>query len=480
MILPPEVAALIASLQRELEALRAENAALRQEVAELRRRLDTNSTNSSKPPSSDGLRKKPVSLREPSGRPSGGQKGHKGETLRQIVEPDQIMTHEAAARRHCGCALSPVMAVGVERRQLFDLPERLIEVTEHRGLVYACAGCGGRTRAPFPAEARGPAQYGERLRALAVYLHAQQLIPEDRTAETLSDLFGAPGLCAASVAEWTLARAQALAPVVERIEALIRASRVRCLDETGLRVGGGTQWLHAAAAPTLTLYRACGKRGEMPEGLEGGVVVHDGFKPYRNLDGAKRPPAHALCNAHHLRELKALIEFDNESWAENEAWAEKMRDCLRDACRAVAEARARGETALSPAALQTFHARYFDALREGLAWHRSLPRLKKAGPKSGRTKRRAGDNLLIRRHRFKDDVLRFLIDFDVPFTNNLAEQALRMMKVKMKISGGFRTERGAQAFATLRSVIATAHKHGQNILQTLAADPQSLANALTA
>lgn len=467
MILPPEVAALIASLQRELESLRAEN-------AELRRRLGLDSSTSSKPPSSDGLRKKPVSLREPSGRPSGGQKGHKGETLRQLAEPDRIVTHTASACRHCGCALSAAMAAGMEQRQVFDLPERLIEVTEHRGLVYACAGCGGRTRAAFPAEARGPAQYGERLRAVAVYLHAQQLIPEDRTAETLSDLFGAPRLCAASVAQWTLARAQALAPVVARIEALIRASRVRCLDETGLRVGGRTQWLHAAAAPTLTLYRACGKRGEMPEGLEGGVVVHDGFKPYRNLDGAKRPPAHALCNAHHLRELKALIEFDNE------AWAEKMRDCLRDACQAVAEARAREETALSPAAVQTFHARYFDALREGLAFHRSLPRLKKAGPKSGRTKRRAGDNLLIRLHRFKDDVLRFLVDFEVPFTNNLAEQALRMMKVKMKISGAFRTERGAQAFATLRSVIATARKQHNNILKALTADPTLLAIALTA
>lgn len=465
MILPPEVTALIASLQRELEALRAEN-------AELRRRLGLDSSTSSKPPSSDGLRKKPVSLREPSGRASGGQKGHKGETLRQIAEPDRIVTHEAAACRHCGCPLSLAMAAGMERRQVFDLPERLLDVTEHRGLVYACAGCGGRTRAAFPAEAGGPVRYGERVRAAAVYLHAQQLIPEDRTAETLADLFGAPGLCAASVAEWTRRRAEALAPAVERIAAFVHAGRVRCLDETGLRIGGKIHWLHAAATPTLTLYRACDKRGAMPEGLEGGVVVHDGFKPYRRLDSAAQPPAHALCNAHHLRELKALIAFDGEPWAA------KMRDCLRDACRAVGEARARGETALAPAALETFHARYWEALREGLAWHRSLPRLEKAGPASGRTKRRDGDNLLLRLHRFKDDVLRFLVDFEIPFTNNLAEQALRMMKVKMKISGGFRTQQGAQAFAALRSVVATARKQRQNILQTLAADPQAIANAI--
>jgi transposase len=467
MILPPEIAALIASLQRELEALRAEN-------AELRRRLEMNSSTSSKPPSSDGLRKRPVSLREPSDRPSGGQKGHKGETLRQTAEPDRIVTHEAAACRHCGAAFSLREATGGVRRQVFDLPERLIEVTEHRGLVYACACCGKPTRAAFPEGVTGPAQYGDRLRAAAVYLHAQQLIPENRTAEALADLTGADGLCAASVAEWTRRRAGALAPVAERIGALIRAARVRCLDETGLRIGGKTQWLHTAATETLTLYRACARRGAMPEGLEGGVVVHDGFKPYRNLDGAPRPPAHALCNAHHLRELKALIAFDNEPWATG------MRDCLRDACQAVGEARAKGETALSPAALQTFHARYWEALREGLAWHRSLPRLEKAGSKSGRTKRRAGDNLLLRLHRFKDDVLRFLVDFDVPFTNNLAEQALRMIKVKMKISGGFRTPEGAQTFAALRSVIATARKQRQNILNVLAADPTALANAIAA
>jgi transposase len=194
MILSPEISALIASLQRELEALRAEN-------AELRRRLGLDSSTSSKPPSSDGLRKKPVSLREPSGRPSGGQQGHKGETLRQTLEPDRIVTHEAAVCRHCGSGLSRAMAGGLDRRQVFDLPERLIEVTEPQGLVYACAGCGGRTRAAFPEGVTGPAQYGGRIRAAAVYLHAQQLIPEDRAAEALADLIGAGGLCAASVAQ---------------------------------------------------------------------------------------------------------------------------------------------------------------------------------------------------------------------------------------------------------------------------------------
>ena len=197
------------------------------------------------------------------------------------------------------------------------------------------------------------------------------------------------------------------------------------------------------------------------------------FQILRQAELRRPAPAHALCNAHHLRELKAIIAFDAEPWAA------AMRDCLRDACKATGEARARGPTALSPQALEAFHARYWEALRQGLAWHRSLPRLEKAGSKSGRMKRRAGDNLRLRLHRFKDDVLRVLTDFEVPFTSNLAQQALRMMKVKMKISGAFPNPEGAQAFADLRSVIATARKQGQNILHSPAAEPHTLTKAIS-
>jgi transposase len=463
MDLSPEIAALIASLHRELEALRAENAALR-------RRLGLDSSTSSQPPSSDGLKKKPVSLREPSNRPGGGQKGHKGETLRQIAEPDRIVWHEVEGCRHCGAGLSTAMATGVERRQVFDFPVRLMEVTEHRGLLYACASCGERTRASFPEGVVGPAQYGERVKAAGVYLHAQQLIPEDRTALALNDLFGVQSLCPASVAEWTRRRARAFAPIAAGIAAQAGAARVRCLDETGFRIGGRTQWLHTIATDRLTSYRVSARRGDLPAGLAGGVVVHDGFKSYAcRMTGL----AHALCNAHHLRELKALIAFDKEPWAAC------MRDLLLDASRAVDEARVFA-TALAPDLLAAFHERYWEALREGLAYHRKLPRLPRHRSNRGKARRRPGHNLLIRLHKFKDDVLRFLIDFEVPFTNNLAEQALRMMKVKMKISGAFRTFEGAQAFAILRSIIATAAKRRWNILQTIAANPTQLTKAIQA
>ena len=358
------------------------------------------------------------------------------------------------------------MAQETETRQVFDLPKTLIEVTEHRRFIYACAGCGGRTGAAFPAGVEAPAQYGERLRAAAVYLHLQPLIPEERTAETLADLFGVPSICSASVMDWVRRKANALAPAAARIGALVAAARGRCLDETGFRVAGKTQWLHTIATESLTLCRVSDRRGDVPNTLAGGVAVHDGFKSYGALERA----SHALCNAHHLRELKALIEFDHEPWAA------PMRDCLLDANRAVGDAKARGESTLDAAVLERFDTRFWDILREGFAFHRKLPRLPQAA--SGRPKRRPGENLLRRLHQFKDDVLRFLVDFEVPFTNNLAEQALRMMRVKMKISGAFRTFDAAQDFAALRSIVATARKQRCNILQTLTRDAPSLINAL--
>jgi transposase len=207
------------------------------------------------------------------------------------------------------------------------------------------------------------------------------------------------------------------------------------------------------------------QRGDVPKDLTGGVVVHDHFKPYYGLTGA----AHAYCNAHHLRELKALIEIDQEPWAK------AMSELLVEANEA---ARTAGETALPPAAVEGFVARYWEAVRAGLAFHRAMPRLEKCA--KGRPKRRPGHNLLERLKTYKDGVLRFLYDFAVPFTNNLAEQALRMTKVKMKISGAFRTFKGAADFAALRSVVATARKQRLNILDALTAQPRALILTLAA
>ncbi len=245
-------------------------------------------------------------------------------------------------------------------------------------------------------------------------------------------------------------------------------AKVRHLDETGLRVAGKLHWLHTTSSEALTFYRAEEKRRAIPTDLKGGVVVHHGFVPY----GALSQIDHALCNAHHLRELKALLELDGK------AWATRMRDMLIAANAAVRKARDSGAKALASNQVHALVERYWEAVREGLAFHRTLPGLERSPQPRGRLKHRPGFNLLTRLKTFKNDVLRFLVDFDVPFTNNLAEQDIRMTKVKMKISGAFRTLAGARHFACLRSILSTARKRGYESLQTLAATPDALSLAL--
>jgi len=474
MILRPEIRDLISALQREIEVLRMENAALRQEVADLRRQLDKNSSNSSKPPSSDGMKKPPRiagSTRGRSGKTSGGQAGHAGDTLKPVAKPDVVERHEAEACRHCLAGLTIAMVTGVEKRQVFDVPEPRLEVTEHQAMIYRCPHCRGQTTASFPEGVISAAQYGPRVRAVSVYLNVQQLIPEDRVAQAMADLFGAATLCPDSVVAWGKRKAEEFEAVAARIAALVAQACVRHLDETGFRVAGKGQWLHTASTTALTSYRVSAKRGDLPKGFRGGVIVHDHFKPYYAMPGGVR---HALCNAHHLRELKALIDIDKEQWA----W--QMRDLLVEANGAVQGAIIEGAAALPTPVLRTLIKRYNAIVRRGLAFHRDLPPLARQTGARGQAPRRPGHNLLIRLHKFKGDVLRFLYDFAVPFTNNEGERDLRMMKVKMKISGGFRTMAGARTFACLRSVISTARKQGWNILQTLAATPAALIQSLAA
>jgi transposase len=465
MELPAEVSDLIASLRAEIVSLRAE-------VAELRRRLGLDSSNSSKPPSSDGLKKKPRikgSLRGRSGKPSGGQTGHGGGTLRQAANPDVVVRHEACACGFCGLALDARAATGIETRQVFDIPERPLVVTEHQAVIYRCTHCRVVTKAAFPEGVVSPTQYGERIRAAAIYLNVQQLIPEDRVAQALSDLFGSAAICPASIVAWVGKKARELGEVYQTIGRRVADVRIRHLDETGYRIAGKLHWLHTTSSLLFTFYRAGEKRGDIPRDLQGGVVVHDHFLPYRAMDAVD----HAFCNAHILRELQALIEIDNETWAE------QMRDMLLDAHAAVNKARAAGETALSPQTFAALVERYWEAVRLGLSFHRQLPKIEKKPGVRGRPKHREGHNLLQRLKTFKTETLRFMTDFDVPFTNNLAEQDLRMMKVKMKISGSFRTLEGAQIFAGLRSVVSTARKQGCNILQILTAAPSQVMLALT-
>ena len=454
-------------------ALRAENASLKARIAELERRLGLNSSNSGKPPSSDGL-KKPArvnSLRERSGKKPGGQKGHKGETLRQVTDPNEVVDHYPSACSMCGAGLDPETSVGHSARQVFDLPEpQPLVVTEHRAHDCQCAVCGAKTRAPFPDGVKAPVQYGARIAAFVVYLLHYQLLPEDRLVELMADLFGVK-LAAATIARMSRTCAERLRGFAETVRDLVAGALVKHMDETGFRIGGKTQWLHVASTALLTFYRVCAKRGSLLANVAG-IVVHDHWKPYYTMQGV----LHALCNAHHLRELKALVEIEREDWAR------KMQRLLRRACHAANLARERG-VPLKPRLIECFERCYDAILAEGLGFHAAQAPLaraamKGAGKRRGRAPRRTGHNLLLRLATRKQDTLRFLYDPAVPFTNNQAERDGRMMKLRQKISGGFRSFEGAMDFAVIRSFFSTAKKQGWNIINGLTQDPSGLAKSL--
>ena len=457
-----------------IRAQAAEIATLKARIAELERRLGLNSSNSGKPPSSDGL-KKPArvrSLREKSKKKPGGQKGHKGETLRQTAEPDDIENHFPSSCAECGAALTPDASTGHAARQVFELPEpKPLIVTEHRAHSCCCAECGATTRAAFPEGVNAPVQYGARIAAFVVYLLHFQLLPEARLVALMADLFGVT-LSAATIAAMSGACATRLDGLVKTIRDHIAGVPVKHMDETGFRIGGKTQWLHVACTALLTFYRVCAKRGSLLSETVGvvGVIVHDHWKPYYTMEGVK----HALCNAHHLRELKALVEIEKEDWAG------KMQRLLRRACHAANLARER-KLPLKHRLIQCFERRYDAIVAEGLAFHEAQPPLaaaKAGGKRPGRAPRRTGHNLLLRFVARKEDALRFLHDPTVPFTNNEAERDGRMMKLRQKISGGFRSLEGASDFATIRSFVATAKKQGWKIIDALTADPENLAKSL--
>jgi transposase len=455
------------------EELIALVAALRAHIAELERRLGLNSSNSGKPPSSDGL-KKPArvsSLRERSGKRPGGQKGHKGETLRQTTDPNEVVNHYPPACSMCGVGLDPETSVGHGARQVFDLPQpQPLVVTEHRAHDCQCPACGAKTRALFPDGVNAPVQYGARITAFVIYLLHYQLLPENRLAVLMVDLFGVK-VAAATIARMSRTCAERLQGFVEAVRDLVAGAPVKHMDETGFRIGGKTQWLHVASTALLTFYRVCAKRGSLLANVVG-IVVHDHWKPYYTIEGV----LHALCNAHHLRELKALVEIEKEEWAR------KMQRLLRRACHVTNRARERGVT-LRPRLIECFERRYDAILAEGLAFHETqLPLvravIKAGGKRRGRTPRRTGHNLLLRLAKRKDDTLRFLHDPTVPFTNNQAERDGRMMKLRQKISGGFRSLQGAMDFALIRSIVSTARKQGWNIIDVLSRDPSNLAKSL--
>lgn len=442
---------LIRALFAQVKALTAQVEALSAKVADLEGRLAKNSRNSSKPPSSDGFRPKPKSLRKAGQKPSGGQKGHTGHTLKKVAEVDHIESH--APPSHCDACHRPLSDTAiVETRQVFDIPLLYHEVTEHHVLEARCA-CGKRHRGVFPAEVTAPVQYGPRIKATVVHLTHHHMMPVARTGDLAGDLFGLPLSDATILAINEEARVL-LAPTVAAMGEALKDAPVAHADETGMRVAGKVRWLHVLATTTLTWIGAHMNRGKKAFDAFGiltafaGTLIHDGWKSYRDL-----ACTHGLCNAHHLRELTYVFEEMEQ------VWAKQLIDLLLAAHQEVATVGG-SLTAKRIAHYRAAHARI---LAEGEA---ANPRAPPSG-RRGRTRQSKALNLIDRLRVHADDVWRFMTDHHVPFSNNIAEQAVRMPKVKQKISGGFRTQSGLDTFCTIRSYLATHHKQGTNLFHAL-------------
>jgi transposase len=440
--------ALFDALQQAVESLE-------KRVAHLEGILAKNSGNSSKPPSSDGFVRPPKSLRERSGRKPGGQKGHEGTTLRQTENPDHVIEHRCQGDCTCGKSLLKAEVVEYEKRQVVDIPVIKATVTEHRALTLLCA-CGREHTAGFPTGIVAPVQYGSGVKALALYLMAHQLVPMERTQQMLRDIVGVP-LSQGTLTTIAQQGYAGLEKTEETIKEQIVASPVVHADETGCDVSKDLWWIHSLGTLEYTWYFCDEKRGkdavDVSELLSryGGRLVHDGWKSYLHY-----LCKHALCNAHHLRELVFIDEHLKE------AWAQKMKKLLLDIKDAVEEAVGANRKSLVRKLQKRYRRIYLAILREGYAVQ--PPPIKRRVGQRGKLKQPPGKNLLDRLKHHIDDVLAFMYDFSVPFTNNLAERDLRMVKVKLKVSGCFRTSKGARIFCRIRSFMSTLRKQDLNIL----------------
>lgn len=432
-------------------------------LKELQARLGKTSANSSKPPSSDGYAqpKRTTSLREPGQKPRGGQPGHRGETLMAVAVPDRTEIHPVVACEQCGVSLADVAVTAHDERQVFDVPAIRIEVTAHRVEIKTCPGCGVENRGTFPVGVTGPVQYGPGLKTWATYFQTQHFVPVERTAQIIEDLTGQ------RVAEATLMKAveecaAAIAPAPGAIQAQLQTAPVVRFDESGLRVEGKLQWLHVASTEFLTSYTVHGQRG--PVGIDAagilpgftGRAVHDHWKSYFTYTECD----HARCNAHHLRELKFIHQQYEQPWAQT------LGTLLVEMKTAVETAQAAGQTALPAAAITGFEQRYAAVLNDGYQ-HNPQPPPPTGKKKRGRPAQPPPLNLLDRLRDFQTETLAFLYDFQVPFDNNQAERDVRMIKVKQKVSGGFRTLAGAQRFAHLRGYLSTARKQAVNVFTAI-------------
>jgi transposase len=417
-------------------------------VTILANRLGLNSKNSSKPPSSDPNRKK--DLKEPGERKPGGQHGHIGTTLQPVSDPDLIK--EIKVDRSA-LPQGNYRTVGYESRQVVDLDISTV-VTEWRAEILEDQK-GKRYVAPFPKDVTRPVQYGIGVKVNAVYMSQYQLIPYNRIEDHFLDQMGIP-LSAGTVNNFNKDAFERLEFFEIWVKKQLALSPLIHGDETGINVDGIKRWLHNVSNDSFTCFyphahrggEAIDEMGILP-GYQG-IICHDHWKPYFKYGGL-----HALCNAHHLRELERTVEQDHQKWAE------LMIALLKEINKATNDAGGRLETAEA----EHYRKRYRELLRD--AELECPPPDEPEKKKKGKTKRSTARNLLERLRDFENETLRFMVDANVPFSNNQAENDLRMTKVQQKISGCFRSMDGAKIFCRIRSYLSTCRKQGVTASEAL-------------
>lgn len=455
------------NLEKENEDLRQENQELRRQlekalerIAQLEAQVGQTSRNSNWPSSRDKGRKRSrrQNLRQKSGKKPGGQAGHEGHTLKMSPEPDHIRGHRPEACPHCQQAFTEEQEViALKRRQVIDLPPLQVEVTEHQVASLACSQCGLVSEGEFPAEVTHPVQYGAGVKSLAVYLKTEHFIPYDRSQQFLADLFGL-SVSEGSLENFMNAAASQVEPIADQIKAGLMSAEVIHCDESGFYIGGQRQWLHSTSTPKLTYYAPHSSRGNKALEVIGilphfkGTVVHDNWSIYWSY----QPCRHGLCNVHHLRELNAVEEQFGQGWAT------RFKTFLLSAKALVDRAKAAGQAGLPLPKLAQINRVYIKLVTAAL---RANPPPPDGWPQAarGRPKKPKPRNLAERLAGRQAAVLAFVYDFQVPFDNNLAERDIRMLKVQQKISGCFRSARGAQSFCAIRSYISTIRKQDLSV-----------------
>jgi transposase len=449
-----------ASLLYQNEELTATVKELNQTIKELKEQLNKNSKNSSKPPSSDGLKKPAVkkdrSLREKSGKKKGAQEGHSGCYLSVLSDPDITVNHMHSDCENCPRRNECLLNANVkETRHEIDA-EVVVNVTAHNLIVVPdCPMHCGTKAGTFPSDIRAAVQYGKNLQAMVVAFNTVGAVSVNRTHEILSSVFNIP-LATGTIKNMVTRCADALKNTQERIRlALIALGLIHC-DETGTRVDGKTWWVHDASNSQFTYLTISKKRGQI--GMEeagvlpyaSGIIIHDCWGSYWKY----KDVMHGICCAHLLRELNGVIENHPE-----QTWAPRFRKLLLDMKKVKEKALQKGQDEVSYYHLHKFDIAYDDIIRTAYAEN---PLSETPTKKRGRRKKSKVLNLICRLDNYKASVCLFIKNLSVPFDNNQAERDLRMVKVKTKVSGCFRSEEGAQEYLTIMSYIGTAHKHGIN------------------